>query len=81
MRWLWIVFAGLFYLGGLLGTKEFFETRFRCDLFRLDYAACGLFPALNVVLWPIEVGQEIALWAFQQQDARNKARLANSPGG
>lgn len=67
---------GLVYVGGLVGSKQFYEARFKCELYSSGATSCGFSALVDHVLWPFEAGKEIAVWAYEQESARNRARYS-----
>jgi hypothetical protein len=78
MRTISIALWVLVYIGGVVGTTEFLQRRFSCRIFSVSNDRCGASVLLNVATWPFEVGKEIAIWSFEQEDRRNKAQWAGS---
>jgi hypothetical protein len=67
-RWFAALMFGLVYVGGVVGSFEFFTKRFACTAFPSTANRwCGPEVVLNAMLWPFDFGREAARWAFKEE--------------
>lgn len=69
MKWIQFALLALFYVGGMVGSFDFFKGFRPCgsDMF------CNIAAVTNVVLWPFSTGSELAAWSYD----RERGRLGN----
>ena len=77
MRWILVVFLAVIYLGGVVGSFEFFKARFSCEILKdIDAKTCGAGVWINAALWPFNVGRELARWSYENEDERQRKAAA-----
>ena len=73
MRWVFFTFLAMIYLGGIIGSLEFFKARFECTVFKdIDAKTCDAVVWINAASWPFNVGRELARWSHENEVARQK---------
>jgi len=73
MRWVLFVLLATIYVGGIVGSFEFFKARFGCTVLKdIDSKTCGADVWINAASWPLNVGRELARWSYENGDDRQK---------
>jgi hypothetical protein len=74
MRWACLILFLSIYAGGVIGSFEFFKTRFGCAIVKnIDIETCGIATWINAFTWPYIAGRELARWSYEREDERLKS--------
>jgi hypothetical protein len=73
MRWLLFVLLATIYVGGIVGSFEFFKARYGCTVLKdIDATTCGADVWINAASWPFNAGRELARRSYENEDDRQK---------